>query len=85
MARQILGEKKTRKLKERFKLPIVQVLVRGGTDHRMDLCLENGMVIGLYKDGTMKESTLGWDQQSGVRLAPQLEKPEDMLKLIREL
>jgi len=44
MARQRLGEKKTRQLRERLGLPIVVVLVRGGTDHRQDLCLADGTI-----------------------------------------
>ena len=60
--RQNLGEKKVRKLKGELKLPIVHVLVRGGTDHRRDLCLEDGSIIYLFKDGTMeKAENLSWN------------------------
>jgi len=54
MARQLLGEKKINNLRQQTGLDIVTVLVRGGTDHRKDLCLGDGSVIHLYADGTME-------------------------------
>lgn len=59
MARQKLGKKKLAKLRNETGLPIIAVLVRGGTDHRKDLCLEGGKVIHLFNDGTMQESDIG--------------------------
>lgn len=63
MARQKLSQRKVRRLARELDLPIVHVLVRGGTDHRKDLCMVGGKVIHLYKDGTMEESEIGWKQQ----------------------
>ena len=60
--RQTLGEKKTKQLAKETGLPIVKVLVRGGTDHRKDLCLEDGSVIHLYKDGTQEKSEFTWSR-----------------------
>ena len=54
MARQRLGEKKTRKLREKTGLPVVRAVVRGGTDHRIDLYLEGGVIMSLYRDGTLE-------------------------------
>lgn len=51
-----IGEKKVRKLIEKTGLPIVAALTRGGTDHRIDLCLEDGSVMSLHKDGTIEKS-----------------------------
>ena len=45
MARQRLGERKTKQLRVRLGLPIVAVLVRGGTEHRQDLCLADGTIM----------------------------------------
>jgi hypothetical protein len=56
MARQRLGAKKMAKLKAETGLPIVAVLVRGGTGHRRDLCLEDGSVVHLYRDGSKEVS-----------------------------
>jgi hypothetical protein len=58
--RQLLSEKNVRKLAKRYNLPIVNVMVRGGTDHRKDLCLEDGSIINLWPDGTMEKSEIGW-------------------------
>ena len=58
--RQLLSKKKTNKLAKETGLPIVKVLVRGGTDHRKDLCLEDGSIIHLYRDGTQEKSELRW-------------------------
>lgn len=56
--RQLLGPKKVAKLRRETGLPIVKVMVRGGTDHRRDLCLEDGRIVHLWNDGTMDESKL---------------------------
>lgn len=57
MARQIMSEKNTRKIKDKTGLPIVAVLVRGGTNHRRDLCLNDGTIVSLFKDGTFQKTT----------------------------
>lgn len=59
MARQRLGVKKTNRLIAETGLPIVAVLVRGGTRHRRDLCLSDGSVIHLYRDGKMEKALIG--------------------------
>ena len=51
--RQRLGKKKTDRLKRETGLPIVEVLVRGGTDHRKDLHLEDGSCVMLFKNGDL--------------------------------
>lgn len=65
MARQRVGEKKVRKLREKLGLPIVTALVRGGTDHRIDLCLEDGSVTYYWKDGTLEpQDRLRWNPEN---------------------
>ena len=59
MARCRVGEKKIALYRRKTKLPIIAALVRGGTDHRIDLCLEGGIVIHWYNDGTMEKSEIG--------------------------
>ena len=54
--RQLLGTKKTNALREKTGLPIVRVMVRGNTDHRMDLCLKNGTITYLYRNGQIEKS-----------------------------
>ena len=58
MARQRLSDRKVKKIRAETGLPVVAVLVRGGTNHRRDLCLSDGRVVHLYKDGTMQVSDL---------------------------
>ena len=57
--RQRLNKKKIKKLKLQTGFDIVAVFVRGGTDHRKDLCLADGSIVFLYKDGTMQKSNFG--------------------------
>ncbi len=47
-------------------LPIVKVMVRGGTGHRKDLCLKDGSIVHLYPDGTMEKSDIGWNKSGPV-------------------
>lgn len=58
MARQMLGPKKLKKLREKTGLDLVAALVRGGTNHRIDLCLRGGSVTHLYKDWSMEVSNI---------------------------
>jgi endonuclease V-like protein UPF0215 family len=58
MARQRLSEKNVAKLRKETGLPVIAVLVRGGTAHRKDLCLEDGSVVRLYADGTTELSSI---------------------------
>ena len=55
-----LGPKKVKRLAIKTGLPVKQALTRGGTDHRIDLLLEGGAVVHLYKDGEMEKSDIGW-------------------------
>ena len=54
--RQWVGKKKVQKLRRELALPIVGVLVRGGTHHRRDLYLEDGRVLYLFWVGSMEQS-----------------------------
>ena len=40
-----IGEKKVALYRKKTGLLVVAALVRGGTDHRIDLCLEDGGVV----------------------------------------
>ena len=60
MARQIMSQKRTRQLAYAFNLPIVKVWVRGNTHHRKDLCLYDGTILNLYKDGNIYRSEIKW-------------------------
>lgn len=59
MARQSLGKKKVAALRRLTGLPVLYVMVRGGTDHRRDLIMEDGSLIHLYKDGQMETARVG--------------------------
>ncbi len=54
--RQHLNAKKVRRLADETGLDVVYVLVRGGTDHRKDLCLRDRTIVNLWPDG---ETTAG--------------------------
>ena len=59
--RQRLGEKKVARLKASLHLPIVMVFVRGGTDHRQDLGLEDGSILYYWsKTGEMEQCPIRW-------------------------
>ena len=60
MARQKLGEKKLARYRRETGLPVVYGLVRGNTDHRVDLLLEDGSIVCRYKDGSLEKSPLRW-------------------------
>ena len=60
MARCKIGEKKIKKYRQQTGLPIVRALARGGTNHRIDLCLKDGTVMYWYKDGSMEKTNLRW-------------------------
>jgi len=66
MARQSLGLKKVAKLMQSTGLPLVGVLVRGGTDHRKDLLINDGSVVHLYRDGSMVKSEIRHGRVSNV-------------------
>lgn len=53
MARQRMSQKNVRRIAAATGLDIVTILVRGGTDHRKDLCLADGTIASLWSDGTI--------------------------------
>ena len=57
--RQRLGPKKVAKYARQTGLDLVGGLVRGGTDHRVDLHERGGLVWSLYKDGTLQQAFVG--------------------------
>ena len=63
MSKNRLGEKKVKKYKKLTGLPLVSALTRGGTDHRIDLLLEDGSIVSLYKDGTMEKIDVNWKER----------------------
>ena len=54
--RQLLGKKKVNLLRKQTGLDIIAVFVRGGTNHRKDLCIRGGKIISMYKDGSLHET-----------------------------
>lgn len=58
--RQIMNQKKTTKLAKELSLPIIKVMVRGGSDHAKDLCLNDGTVVTIHRDGSQTKSPYGW-------------------------
>lgn len=54
--RQRMSEKNVARLRRKLNLPIHHILVRGGTDHRKDLIMEDGMIISIWPDGTVQKS-----------------------------
>ncbi len=65
--RQSLNKKNVKKLAVQTGLPVLSVLVRGGTGHRKDLCLDDGSVVHLYKDGSMEKSLIKWNIERYLR------------------
>lgn len=55
-----MNQKNTAKLAKQLNLPIVKVMVRGGTDHRKDLCLEDGSIVSLFRDGSTEKDAYKW-------------------------
>ena len=51
--RQCMGPKKVARYRRDTGLPLRAILVRGGTEHRKDLCLEDGSIVHLFSDGEM--------------------------------
>lgn len=70
MARQLVGKKKVAKYREATGLPVCTALVRGGTNHRVDLLLEEGKVVYYWpKTGEIREpiGQLTWDYEGWLR------------------
>lgn len=62
--RQRLGKKKINRYKKETGLPIVEGLVRGNTNHRVDLRLKDGTIMHYWpKTGEIEE----WENCCGVR------------------
>lgn len=53
--RQQLGPRKIKKYAQMTGLAVIKGLVRGGTDHRVDLELADGRWFSLWPDGTLQE------------------------------
>jgi hypothetical protein len=53
----LLSNRKVRAIAKKLELPIEKIMVRGGTEHRMDLCLSGGLIIGLWPDGSCVSDT----------------------------
>lgn len=53
MMRQVMSERKTRRIAEQVGLKVVRVMVRGNTRHRRDLCLVDGSIATLWPDGSV--------------------------------
>ena len=70
MARQRMSEKNTAKIREQTGLPVMAVLVRGGTAHRKDLCMEDGSVVCLYRDGRREVSPIRHGVQATLASKP---------------
>ncbi len=49
IVRQHLSKKKVARLAAHTGFDVVYVLVRGGTDHRQDLCLRDGSIIYFWR------------------------------------
>ena len=60
MARQVLNKKKVERLREETGLDIKKVMIRGNTNHRKDLCLSDGTITRMYKDGSMENEGEKW-------------------------
>ena len=50
-----MGPMKVARIRRETGLPVVHVLVRGGTNHRRDLCLTDGSIKHLWPDGSVTE------------------------------
>ena len=59
--RQLLGQKKVNKLRVLTGLDIVKVMVRGGTNHRLDLCLSDGYIATLYRNENPIKTKDKWE------------------------
>lgn len=65
--RQLLGPKKVAALAQSTGLPLEKVMVRGGTDHRRDLCLTDGRIFYLDRNGEIEDSGMNWKQPTEAR------------------
>ena len=58
--RQSMNPKNIKKYSKKYSLDIVKIFVRGGTNHRKDLCLSDGTVTCLYPDGSLIKTNDKW-------------------------
>jgi hypothetical protein len=61
MARCMYNNKKVRRFRKIFGLPVLAAATRGNTGHRIDLLLEDGSIISVYPDGTMCTYGMKWN------------------------
>jgi len=63
--RQVVGEKKVKRYREKTELPICTALVRGDSNHRVDLLLDDGRVMEYYpRTGDLEENQeITWNQE----------------------
>ena len=59
--RQRMSDKNVARLAAKTGLDLVGVYVRGGTDHRKDLCVRGGGIKCLWPDGTLQDSEFRHD------------------------
>ena len=59
--RQTVGEKRLKRYRRETGLDVLAALVRGNTDHRIDLCIADGSVMHWYRDGRLEKSSIGWN------------------------
>lgn len=64
--RQRLGKKKVSKYRRQTGLDVIAGLVRGGTGHRVDLCLADGSIVHLWPDGTTEAAVGVMHDQTSV-------------------
>lgn len=57
----VIGNKKVKKLCDKTGLPILTAMTRGGTGHRIDLCLSDGSMKELYPDGSIEDKDMRWN------------------------
>ena len=55
-----MSNRKVRRIAKETGLPVVKIMVRGGTYHRKDLCLEDGTITRLFIDGTIYKTNDRW-------------------------
>ena len=61
MGRCAIGEKKVSKYRNKTGLPVLAALTRGGTNHRIDLLLDDGSVMHWYKNGGFEVCSIKWN------------------------
>lgn len=57
-----MSDRNVKKYSKYLGFDIVKIMVRGGTDHRKDLCLRDGSILNLYPDGEIIHSDSKWTE-----------------------